>query len=119
MSFDQWRDARERSGPGAAEEVYETDGRVRAWLGWDLAVRPVQVEMMVRPEDQDLVPRVVDHALARRGPQGWLVPDYQDDLGRLLLQRGFREAGRYSVLVNTLVARVKTTALASAEARVW
>ena len=129
MTFDQWRDSRERRGGDLREEVYEREGKVRAWLGSDvlglisggpsLRRRPAQMELIVHPDDQEVLPALLDHALATKGVQSWLVPEYQEFQRKLLIQRGFREVASYSMLIKTMAVRVERPSLASVEARVW
>ncbi len=119
MSFDQWRDARDPASSGQADEVYGHHGILRASLQWHPSLKPALMEMMARPGDHDLVKHVVDRALARPGPQRWLVPEYQDDAYMALLSRGLREIGRYQLLVKTMVVKAVERAVATTEATVW
>ena len=120
MTFDQWRDSRDRRGRQGRDEVYERDGRIRAWLSSDPYNRTAaRMELMVHPDDEDALPALLDYALARKGVQAWLVPEYQEFLRRSLIHRGFGEVARYSVLVKTLVVRVNRPSPTPVEARVW
>lgn len=128
MTFEQWRDSRSR-GHGVREEVYERDGKIRAWLalgpsgsspwGYGLRRQATQVELMVHPDDGEMLPVLLDYALARKGAQTWIVPEYQGLLKNLLVHRGFEEVAHYSVLIKTTAAKVGVSSLASVEARPW
>ena len=129
MTFHQWRDSRDGRGPQLWEEVYVRDGKIRAWLGLDsprlstlwrsLGSEPVLMRLMVHPDEVDVLPVLLDHALARAGDQIWLVPGYQEVLKKLLIHRGFKEVAHYSMLIKTTAAEVKSPSLAPMEARVW
>ena len=119
MSFDQWRDALDPASSGQADEVYGEPGILRACLQWYPSLRPPLMEIMARPGDHGLVEQVVDRALARPGPQRWLIPGYQDAVYSTLLSRGLREVGRYQVLVKTMVVKAVERAFATTEAKVW
>lgn len=77
------------------------------------------MELMVHPDEGEMLPILLDHALARKGAQTWLVPEYQGLLIKLLIHRGFQEAAHYSVFIKTTAAKVGSPALASVEARLW
>ena len=124
MSFEQWKDSRERGANGTREDVYERDGKIMAWLGADPSgashgARPVQMALMVHPDEAEVLPALVDHALAGEGEQMWLVPDYQEFLSKLLIHRGFKEASHYSTLIKTMAVRAGSPSLTAAEVRVW
>ena len=119
MTFDQWKDSRDGGGGGIREEVHEREGRIVAWLGSDLGSRPPRVELMVHPDAGEALPALLDYALEGQGVQLWLVPEYQEFLGRLLIHRGFREVAHFSLLVKTTTARIKSPSLSPAEVRVW
>ena len=119
MTFDQWKDSGDGGGGGIREEVYEREGRIVAWLGSSLGSRPPRVELMVHPDAVEALPALLDYALEGRGVQSWLVPEYQEFLGRLLIHRGFREVAELSLLVKTTAVRAKSPSLSPAEVRVW
>jgi len=119
MTFDQWKDSRDIRGSKAKEEVYEHDGRIGAWLVSGFSTRPAQMELVAHPNEGEALSGLLDHALARKGVQAWLVPEYQEALRELLIPRGFREVAHYSMLIKTLAARVKSPSLTPVEARVW
>ena len=92
---------------------------MRVWLGSDFRGRPAQMELMVHPDEEEILPVLLDHALVRKDVQLWLIPEYQEFLRELLIQRGFREVAQYSMLIKTMAARVKRPSLTPVEARVW
>ena len=117
MTFRQWKDAKDDG--GLKEEVYEREGKIRAWLGSSLSFRPALTEIMVHPDEERNLPALLDYALGKKGVQAWLVPDYQELLRKLLTHRGFTEEAHYSVLIKTIAVRVRHPSLAAVEARVW
>ena len=119
MTFDQWKDSMDGTGHGLKEEVYERDGSVTAWVASDFDRRPVQKELMVHPAEGELLPALLDHSLATEGLQVWLVAEYQELLGKLLIHKGFREVGQYCMLIKSMAARAKSPSLDTVEARVW
>ena len=119
MTLEQWKDSREVKGGRGRDEVYERDGKIVAWLGSELVGQPAQMEVMVHPDQGEVLPALLDHALARKGVQNWLVPEYQELLRNLLIHRGFREVAHYSTLIKTTAAMVKSPSMTPVEARVW
>ena len=101
MTLEEWQDSRENS-PGKCEEtVFEVVGRVRAWLALARYGGTTQPQAMLHPE-VGFLSRVVSLALRKEGKYLWLVPQYQQALLKELIDRGFNEAGSYSVLVKTV-----------------
>ena len=119
MTLEQWRDSGHGSWKGLREEVYERDGRIMAWLASDRRKKPAKMALMAHPDAMDALPALLDYALAGKGAQLWLVPEYLESLERLLIHRGFREVARYSMLIKRVAAGVKRPSLAPVEARVW
>ena len=118
ITFEQWRDAGE-SVPGRCQEVvYQKDGRVRGWVRVSRWGGRAHSEVAAHPDDTELLPRLVQHALAYEGRQVWLVPHYQGLLRTLLLHWGFREMASYSVLVKMVAEQVRRPQLGTMEARV-
>ena len=129
MTFDQWKHSRERRVGRGREQVCEKDGKLRAWVrsdpsGFSLPGRtglgrPAQIELVVHPDEVDLLSGLVQEAAAANGFQTWLVPEYHEILRKLLIHRGFREVAHYTMLIKTVAARVKSPSVTAVEARVW
>ena len=119
MTFDQWKSSVEERGGGAIEEVYYQGSRITGWVAQNLASRPTQFELMVHPDDGEILPDLLEYACARSQSQQWLVPEYQGLVRELLIQRGFTEAARYVMLIKPMAVRVRAPYLSSREAKVW
>ena len=116
MTLDQWRDASECHPRQREEWVAEQDGKLCVWAALDWRGRGYDARLMVHPGCPELLPQTVERALRRSARYTWLVPEYQEPLVRLLTARGFREAGRYTMLMKATAARVKHPSLAPVEA---
>lgn len=116
LTFDQWKEARELRRQGCRERVTENNDRITGWLSLLARWRVTEGEVMVHPDYPDLLPALLDLALAHGGIHRWLVPDYQERVGDWLQGRSFREAARYVVLVKTVTARVLNPGMAPVEA---
>ena len=114
ITFDQWRDAQDRAFEGTAKWVYTKDGRISGWLSLHPRRSACLVDLMVRPDEEVLLP-LVQFALAHRQFQSWLLPEHQELARRLLLHKGFQEAGCYVQLVKWLAVKAKRPALATLE----
>ena len=73
-------------------------------------------EVMAHPDYPDLLPALIDLALARPWAQRWLVPDYQVLAGELLHDRDFHEVDRYTMLIKTVAAQVMSPGVLPVEA---
>ena len=116
LTFDQWKEARELRHQGYRERVAENNGRITGWLSLLARWRVTEGEVMVHPDHPDLLPALLDLALAHGGIHRWLVPDYQERVGDWLQDRSFRQAARYVVLVKTVTARALSPGMAPVEA---
>jgi len=116
MTLDQWKDAGECHPRRREEWVAERDGKVCLWAALDWRGRGYDARLMVHPDCTELLAGAVERALRRSARYTWLVPQYQEPLVRLLTSRGFREAGRYNMLMKATAARVKSPSLAPVEA---
>ena len=119
MTFDQWRDSRDRRGKGVIEEVHEAEGRILATLVSDLGSRPARLEALVHPDARELLPALLAHCLEGQGATMWLVPEFQEMLRQLLVYWGFSEVSHHTVLVKTMATKVKQLSKSPVEARVW
>jgi hypothetical protein len=124
LTFDQWRDAMERPrqshGLGRSKEqgewVMKSNDKITGWLRLLPRHQWKEGELLVHPQYTDLLPALVEVALARGGSQRWLVPDYQESLRNLLRYHGFHEVACYTMLVKTVAARVTSHGMVPVEA---
>ena len=119
MTFDQWRDTRERPKGQCSTLVYEKDGKLRGWLSSSSQNRAQLWHLMVHPDDREAVVPMIGQAMANGGTQHWLVPCYQEYLINLLENLGFQEAGHYIMLIKSTAAMVGRPSYSSAEAAIW
>lgn len=107
MTFEEWHQSRDRV--AVRELVLENGDEITA----SLRIRPEgmagQFDIATDLESTDLG-RLVDYclsALSGRNPVYCLVPEFQQQLRRILEERGFREAAEYCCLSKQLVVRVR------------
>jgi hypothetical protein len=132
LTFDQWRDGRERPSHGHAmslargrrEWVVRCEGNacpapISKIIGW-LSLLPYsqgeEGDVMVHPDHPELLPVLLNLALGKGNAQRWLVPDYQKPVSDLLCHHGFRKVAHYTMLVKTVAARVKSRGMIPVEA---
>ena len=115
LTFDQWRDAQ---GPGGrrSDWILKRDDRVVAWGGLSKYGKANVAEVLVAPASPELWEPAVERALREGGTHCWLVPDYQETVGDLLLRRQFREVAEYIAMIKTVAAAVAKPAMAAVEA---
>ena len=113
FTLDQWIDAREpRQG---REWVASHDDRLTGWVAeWDRGAESL-CEVMVHPDQPELLPVMLDLILAQPGTRRWLVPDYQEKTLELLLHRGFQETVEYTILAKTVAAQRFSHSMAAVE----
>ena len=116
LTFDQWKDARERHGHGRREWVARTNDKIVGWLSLVTRQHIEHGELMAHPNHPEVLPALMGLALAGGGRQRWLVPDYQESVGDLLRGQGFQEAARYAMLIKTVAAQVKSHGMVPLEA---
>ena len=125
MTFDQWQASREQR-PGRHEQrVFEREDSVRGWLGTSLGSRVGTLSAMVHPDDEVVLPDMVDLGLSTlSGAEtvSCIVPEYQASLGRILEDRGFEPVEQFVTLVKTSAktsrfADAARSALTSTESR--
>ena len=116
LTFDQWKDAHELYRRKRHQLVTGDNGRITGWLGLLPRYRGAEWEVLVHPDYPELMPGLVDLAVARGGRQQWLVPSYQGEVGDFLRYRGFREVAKYAMLIMTVTARVISPGMATVEA---
>ncbi len=115
LTFDQWRDAQGSCGR-RRDWVLKREGRVVAWVGLSKYGKATAAEVLVSPASPELWEPAMDRALHEGGTHSWLVPDYQETLGNLLLRRQFREVAQYTVMIKKVAAAVVKPAMAAVEA---
>ena len=115
LTFDQWRDAQE-SYVRRQSWVAKHNGKVSGWLGLTRYGRMTAGGVLAHPGSPELWTSLVGWSQSQRGPQRWLVPDYQEMLAELLMRRRFREIAHYNVMIKTVVAPVERLGMATVEA---
>jgi hypothetical protein len=106
MTLQEWSDSRDKE--AHRELVQENAGEISAWLRIRYSGASGRFEIFATPTSDDL-PSLVDYALTvlkTRRPVYCLVPEYQQQLKRILEERGFYQAGAYACLSKQLAVRV-------------
>jgi len=106
MTLQEWTHSREKD--ARREMVQENAGEISAWLRIRYGGASGQFEIFAAPGLGDLG-SLVDYALTvlkTRRPVYCLVPEYQQQLRRILEERGFYQAEAYSCLSKQLAVRV-------------
>ncbi len=119
LTFEQWRDARERPAGTVREYVREERDAVRVWLRLEQAGDLLTVDAVPHPDDAWAADRLVDDtALLAWGHASvaWIVPSYAPALGAALERRGWTAAERYAVLVRPVALAVQEPSLAAVRA---
>ena len=119
VTFDQWRDSRER-GPGRARE-YVLDGERRLAGRLSVGRRGANgwLQAMAPPGAGDAPATLAAFGLERLAGARRvraLVPEYQPDLLRALRWLGFADGGEYVVCISTTAQAVRLTRGAEAAA---
>ena len=119
LTFEQWRDARERPPGTTREYVREERGSVRCWLRLAHAGDLLTVDAVPHPDDAWAADRLVgDAAVLAWGhaSAAWIVPSYAPALAAALRQRGWAASELYAVLVRPVALPVREPSLAAARA---
>lgn len=106
MTLQEWTDSRDKD--AHREMVQENAGEISAWLRIRYSGASGQFEIFATPGSGDLA-SLVDYTLTvlkTRRPVYCLVPEYQQQLRRILEERGFYQAGAYSCFSKQLAVRV-------------
>ncbi|MBM3156675.1 MAG: hypothetical protein FJ004_05260 [Chloroflexi bacterium] len=106
MTLQEWTHSRDRD--AHREMVQENTGEISAWLRIRYSGASGQFEIVAAPGSGDLA-SLADYALTAlktRRPVYCLVPEYQQQLRRILEDRGFYQAGSYSCFSKQLAVRV-------------
>ena len=115
FTLDQWWDAQE---PDRGRQWVATGtDKVAGWAGrWSRAgVSGGQV--LAHPSMPEVIPALINAALAQPGPHLWLIPEHQEPVRLTLLQRGFLETAEITLMVKTVHARKFSRAMAAVEAQ--
>jgi len=106
MTLQEWAHSRDKD--AHRELVQENAGEISAWLRIRYSGASGQFEIFAAPGSGDLT-SLVDYTLTvlkTRRPVYCLVPEYQQQLRRIIEERGFYQAGSYSCLSKQLAVRV-------------
>ena len=119
LTFEQWRDARERPAGTVREYVREEHGSLRGWLRLGQASGALTVDAIPHPDDGWAADRLIgDAALLARGHASatWIVPSYAPALSAALPRRGWTASERYVMLVRPVALPVREPSLAAVRA---
>ena len=106
MTLQEWCQSRGKSAD--RELVREQAGEITAWLRISYSGAVGRFEICAAPGLNDLG-ELVDYSvtlLKARRPVYCIVPEYQNQLRRILEERGFYQAGTYACLSKQLAVRV-------------
>jgi hypothetical protein len=117
-TFAEWLAAQERHWltRRSAQLVLERDGGLGAWIRTAAADDIGRFDLLVHPQEKDLLKALLIAALTRLSGQGvllTLVPEYQEPLARLLERLGFERQDRYVVMAKRTAVLVKAPRLAA------
>ena len=117
LTLQEWRESRERGwGKGRAKEsVYEKDGRLLGWLGISTYSRTGQFDVLADMRDPEVLPALLNLAstrLQKKSSVLCLVPEFQEPLGRLLMELNFEETEQYLALMKHITAKIREPSLA-------
>ena len=116
LTMDQWRDIQKSQSQNIAQETTWNGGRMIGWVAYSVNGNVTAPQLLHHPEHTDVLALLLAPLCRIPGYQSWLVPDYQEPLGTMLLRQGLKEAGRYAVLVKPLAAPVVSREYSMAEA---
>ena len=106
MTLQEWSQIRDKD--ATSELVLEKGGEISAWVRIRLGRTAGRFEI-VTDLGADELGQLVNHSLAvlkGRHPMYCLVPEYQQQLRRILEERGFYQVAAYSCLSKQLAVRV-------------
>ena len=116
LTCDQWQEAMSLRSRKRLEWVIESNGKLVGWLALFNYRGSTEGQAMAHPDHPELLAQLMTSSLSNLSYQRWLVPDYQQPVCDQLNYRGLREAARYTMLVNTVAAPVRSAGMAPAEA---
>ncbi len=116
VTIDQWYDSQEPTQTRRNETVLKLGGKIVGWQMRELFGKSAVGQMIGHPDHPETAPRLVRLSCQT---QNWLVPDYQEHIVGLLDRRGLQGAGRYTMLIKTVMAPVRNREFTYVEARDW
>ena len=119
VTFDQWRDSRERGSGRAREYVLEGERGLTGCLRVGRRGANGWLQAISAPGAGDALATLAAFGLERLAGARWvraLVPEFQPDLLRALRGMGFTEAGEYLVCIRMTALAVRLTRGAEAPA---
>ena len=113
VTIDQWRDSQEPAQTPRNETVLKLDGKVVGWRMREPFGKTAAGQMVGHPDHPETTPHLVQISCQT---QNWLVPNYQEHIIDLLNRQGLHETGRYTVLIKTVTAPVRSREFSYVEA---
>ncbi len=107
MTLQEWSQSRDKD--ATWELVLEKEGQISAWLRIRLGRTAGRFEIVSEPGAKELE-QLVDYSMAAlkgRHPVYCLVPEYQQQLQRILEEKGFSRVASYACLSKQLAVRVR------------
>ncbi len=116
MTLQEWSQSRDKD--ATWELVLEKEGQISAWLRIRLGRTAGRFEIVAEPGAKELE-QLVDYsmtALKGRHPVYCLVSEYQQQLQRILEEKGFSRVASYACLSKHLAVRVREPQLVALQA---
>ena len=113
MTLDQWWDSQEPAQAHRKETILNLDGKTVGWRMSEPFGKTASGQLIGHPDHPDTNSYLV--RLCGQ-TQNWLVPDYQEHIMDLLERQGLSEAGRYTMLIKTVVVPVRSREFSYVEA---
>ena len=117
MTFEQWKASRDRLRGLCSELILEERGNIKGWVQTARQSADGQIGTMVHPDDEHLLPGIVDLGLdLLTGAKSLhsLVPEFQIAFQDALQEKGFQPVSEYVTLVRSIAVGVREDAAASA-----
>ena len=117
MTFEQWKASRDRLRGPCPELIVEEHGNIKGWVQTARHSAVGQIATMVHPDDEHLLPSIVDlglDLLAGVKSLHSLVPEYQVAFRDALREKGFQPVSEYVTLVKSIAVGIREDAAASA-----
>ena len=115
FTLDQWWDAQE---PDRGRQWVATcKDKVAGWAGRWSHTGVSGGQVLAHPGTPEVIPALINVALAQPGPHLWQVPEHQEPVRLALLQRGFQETTEIFLMVKTVHTRKFSRAMAAVEAQ--
>jgi len=121
MTFEEWQGIKDmgRGKSWEREWVYEKGDKFAGWLRVSAAGNIGQFEVMLHPEEEEVLVQLIEHGLNSLSHCRHLLclaPSYLERMGRLLEAQGFERVAEYSVLVKELALLAQEPCLAPLQA---